>query len=402
MKKTLIWVFALVATIADGVGAGAVIRSGDQPEPSSRVLQELPQAATAEARGVSLQAIGAAFSGTETIIRLKVTVTDRSQVSGAAGGQEVGDIQPDRDGFDPAGWAGYTLQAETTRAGELLVKLPAMVPDAKYNGAVTVRFVALTLHLARGDVRLPGSWNLVLDGPAPADLAATVRIEKLQSASLGVGSQAIAVTGLRSTSETTLTVALPKTLLVVGQPVLKADSGPVAALSVAKDGDLVELTFPPTPFGKSVTLDLGPVAVPDRAGAERFTVAMSAALARAGDVAPDGTFAVAAADVTAGRADHVLAGQKGSYVGRDWVGIRVLGTYHTESGVPTFFDQDGKQLDVAHVQVGYSKDAEGNVLPGVTDIAAFVGDPAKLTSLTMILGARSTVAQGPNKVVLSP
>jgi hypothetical protein len=184
----------------------------------------------------------------------------------------------------------------------------------------------------------------------------------------------------------------------LGEPTLTVgDQRLNAFLSTPADSAVI-LQFAPTPFGEAGTLDLGPIAI---AGGEEeaYSVLVGPAFDRSQGASE---FEIAPEEVLHGSPQSVLSGQHGYYGAREWLGIRVLGNYHAPAGVlPEAYDGEGRPLDVAHVQVGYNKDSDGNVLPGVTDVAVFVPSEG-LEQLTVLLGQRSPVSQGPHIVELGP
>jgi hypothetical protein len=403
VKKFLVWAFVLSAVVAGGLTIGALMRPAGSPQPQPPELRGIPQTATAESGGVLIRAESASFSATETVLRLTLSETDAATLRQVTGGAEVSAIVPARDGFDPGGWAGYVLEAHRTRTGEVLVRLPAFVPGGSYDGTALLNVTGLTVRLPGGEVRLPGDWVLALAGPRPADLASALRLEEFEASAIEVAGSSAAVTGLRSSTETQIAVDLPASLIVLGQPTLKVGSETLAPTLVSRNGSVLTVSFPATPFGKGATFDLGAVAVPARSDTPPLTVAIGAAFRRAKLSGTEGEFAIGRDDVLSGQADMVVSGRRGSYVGRPWVSVVVQGVFHQEvSGPPTILAQDGTVLDVAHMQTGYSKDGQGNILPGVTDIAAFVGDPAKLETMTLVFGTGSVVSQGPHTAVLRP
>lgn len=380
------------------VGISAALLLAPSPPAAHQPFEEIPQTAVASSHGVTIRALGASFSGTETILRLKVAVTDPGAVSAALGqGVDSSPLAPSGRGysgpFPPA-----PLTATLNRAGEVVVVMPALAVGDNYTGTLALHFTSIQSLTGSNDNTLDGDWPLSIVGPDPATIAEQLRIDQFSASTIRLGTDQISISGLRSHSETRVSISLDSGLRMLSAPALISGGTRTAAASVDLSGSVVTASFPSTPFGSDVQLELGTIATSSSGGPSPIIVRLSEVLSRAGNST---RFPIVASDVISGDAQLVLKGEQGTYGQRRWVGFQVSGDWHPTSSSPKIVDGRGQELALAHVQVGYQKDASGTILEGTTNIAAFVDADSDLSRVTMLLGDRSIVDHGVYKVTLN-
>lgn len=276
-----------------------------------------------------------------------------------------------------------------------------IVPAFSINAAAAGGIAALALigSGCRGSELDGQPTGVAQQASAISPGVATLRSEQFAPATLSVDGHEIRVSGRRSPSATIVEIDPPDTVLIPGTPMLLRNgkvTGPVSSEHTATGS---QNAFPSTPFGTPITIDLGSLALRQESSGPALKLAIGEALSRANG---SEAFAISPADMLDGPRDLVLSGEIGQYSGRAWVGVVLNGNWEPANGEPQVFDQDGKQLQLAHVQVGYTKDASGTVQPGTTNIAAFVDDPSKLKTMTILLGKPSRLETDSHRVELLP
>lgn len=273
----------------------------------------------------------------------------------------------------------------------------------------------MTLHLSpavRSQIRKPALLAVVLvaalavgvagalmrdESPPPP--AEQLRVEALAPAEIAVAGGKATITGVRSRSETRVSISLPAGVLMISQPVLEVDGERLAPRSFSDQDGETAASFAPTDFGKPVTLRLGTLAVAEGGETAGFVLDVEALLASVGDAA---TFDLPAGVVLDGPRDLLVEGEQGEDGERPWVGLVVRGAWHPEHGQPVVTDAAGVALDLAHVQVGYTKDANGEISEGTTAAGFMVDGDVDLSRVTIVLGSRATLDAAPHSVTLVP
>lgn len=343
--------------------------------------------------------VGATFSGTETLLRMRATVVDRDAVPKEVGSDGVKRIVPAPDGFGGDLAAGRAVTG-LGPSSDLLVTLPPIVPPEGYTGEVTVRVGAMVVSAGAGPIRIEGDWVLTVAGPPPSDMAEVLRVEYLGEATVAVGGKEATVRAVRSTSETRVTIVLPAGLQMITQPMLVDGVERVGPYSGRERDGEPAMSFPPTPFESEVALELGAVIKIDSADTPPLVIDLGAALERS----PKGSeeFLISPEDVLSGPAELVLGGEQGKHGTRSWVGVVVSGNWHPDDEVPAIFDAAGRQLERASVEVGYRKADDGSVLEGTTSIGAFLDKISQVGVITVVLGGQSEIVSQGERVTLRP
>jgi len=367
LKRITIWAFIIGVALGGGAFVSALTDQGGRRANDSRTLQEIPQASHAEDNGITLEALGAVFSGTETVLRLRISSADPAQA----------DIFPAANGFLSNDFAGTNASFQRDGDHEILVRLPRFSPPEEYDGSTTIEFNAL--HVT-GDpvVRIDGSWPLLIGGPTPGDLASAMRVELVESEPFEVmEAEGVTVRGLRSRTETILTITHSSALRFLVSPELVLPTGRLAALGWDRTATGSVARFAATEFGSAMDIDLGTVGI-EQDSSFVFTVNVEGAADRVdGEF---GAFPISPGDVLVGSAEMVTEGQIGFQGEQRWIGLQIRGNFHPQYGAdgdivsPEVLDQDGNRLPIASIGVGYTKDEQGNVGPGATDIRAFISD----------------------------
>lgn len=394
--KPAVWVSVLIAALALGV-AGAVLLNQPSPPRPAAPFDEIGQSGSVTDQGVTIEALGASYSGTETLLRLRLTVEDEAMVregAGASGAvRSVVVSGPRYSGpFD-----GSAATSTMNGLGELMVHLPPLQPGDDYDGRYELRISELGVQFDLARATLPGDWTLQLAGPAPSDIADRLRIETFHASNLGIDGGEATITGLRSTSETQVSIALPDGRMTLTRPLLEVDGEGYAARSFNVEDGVATASFAATPFGKPVVVRLGAIAAATEGESTTFVLALDALREHAGDAE---TFPIPDGMILDGPAEYLVEGQQGAYMDRKWFGFVVKGNWHPENGEPIITDANGRELDLAHVGVGYEKDANGTVREGTTEIGFFVDGNRDLGHVTIVLGPSSQVDRNAYTVTL--
>ncbi|HEY4668286.1 MAG TPA: hypothetical protein VIH05_00775, partial [Tepidiformaceae bacterium] len=191
------------------------------------------------------------------------------------------------------------------------------------------------------------------------------------------------------------------TLSMITQPMLVDGGERVGPYSSREgDGQLVA-SFPATPFGSEVTVEIGAIVAVRDEDAPLLTIDFGAALGRS----PKGSteFPIETDDIVSGPAELVLGGERGTdALRRQWVGVVVAGNWHPDDETPSILDGDGRELERAQVQVGYRKTSDGTVIEGTTSIGAFVDKISEVGLMTFVLGGPSEIVSQGERVTLRP
>lgn len=226
-----------------------------------------------------------------------------------------------------------------------------------------------------------------------------LRVEALAPAEIAVAGGKVSISGVRSRSETRISISLPAGVLMISAPVLEVDGERLAPRSSNGQDGPTATSFAPTDFGEPVTLRLGTLAAAEGGETAGFVLDVEALLARVGD---DAKFELPAGVVLDGPRDLLVEGEQGNRGERPWVGVVVRGAWNPEHGQPVATDAAGVALKLAHVQVGYTKDANGQIFEGTTAVGFFVDGDPDLSRVSIVLGPRSTVDPAPHSVTLVP
>ena len=402
---------AAAVFVSAGAATGVATRlwySGAEPETPGGVL--IAQSSESTAGGITLRALSATFSGTETVLNFRAT--DEA-------GNLIDLVVPDGaftgDGFRPIPPQGFQRFDD----GSFIVELPPVI----HPGSVVVEFGEVRVHEGRD--RVAGRWTLPLVGPSETEFGDVMRVEELQVGTVDVEGEKVTLTGRRSTSRTIIEYDPPLTLRELALPTITVDGKTLLSLGSRTGPSTVGVAFPGTAFGRPVTVFLGPFATPGEP-----PDAMVLAVGDALDDAAKGTdVALTASQVISGPSGLVLAVNSheedlGMSIGRssdprpsgrvDVLEFTLRGNWHptdpivTETTIladpktttPALYDAHGRQLFRIHAVINYSKDWKGNIGEGQTRVAFWLQDDIDVARMTVVLGPPSRVLNGPWSVTL--
>lgn len=406
--RLVVTIMAATLLASAGVATGIATRlwqSGAEPESPGGAL--IKQSSESTASGITLEALSATFSGTETVLNFRAT-------DGA--GNLIDLVIPDAaftgDGFRPVPPQGFQRFDD----GSFIVELPPVL----HPGTVVAEFSEVRVHQGRD--RVAGRWALPLVGPSESEFGDVMRLEELQMGTVGVGGEKVTLTGRRSTSRTLIEYDPPSKLRELARPIIAVDGRTVLSIGSRTGPSTVQVAFPRTALGKPVTVFLGPFAAlgeqPD---------AMVLAVADALDDVTAGTdVALTSKELISGPSGLVLAVNTheedlGSTIGRssdaaprpsgqvEVVEFTLRGNWHPtdptvpgdpETTTPALYDAQGRQLFRIRSVINYSKDWQGNIGEGQTRVVFWLHSDVDLARMTVVLGPPSRVLSGPWSVTL--
>jgi hypothetical protein len=367
------------------------------------------QGASATDQGVEVRATGAAFSGTGTHVELII------DASGFEEGREHG---VERVTIRESALIESDLPLVAASAGGV-IRVPAGEPFLIRFGPAdplqppTIVLSALDLLLESGEpVRVQGDWQLPL--AYPQDIAARLARQELapDGEATDAGVTMVVEGAVRSTTETVVTVRVeaPAGVSLLGRPRLRVGDqrfdGVVAGSS--EDGSLLELAFPPTAFGQSAVVELGPFMQqqPDSGGSITFDLGL---VAQRGGVS--GAFLDSAivterdilSDSAAAELVGILISRAGS---QKLLRLELEGAAFPGGTRGTVLrSEDGAEFGVSRAATGFRKDATGTIVGnGWTTLSFRLEDElADLSGVwTLTTATPSEIVRGTWQVQLTP
>lgn len=347
------------------------------------LLQPLlvPKTSSAEDSGLRIQVIGATFSGTGTWVQLRVSATG----DGALAEDRIANVNIPPDGFGSAGIrpldAGDGLALRPRGGGPTILKFQTF----DYGSEPTINIRALDVYLTTGGLkRVEGNWNLLLN--VPSQRSDIMRLERLISGGPATsnGIEIAVLSASRSTSETSITVSVSSETPVVllAEPRIIVDGKALVGGIVAQreDGRVLELSFPPTAFGRGFALELGPF-VSGRQQSDVFSdIDFASVLARSQSGEGGRTSApVLSADVRAPldgvspvksiEISKVVSNGSETPV----MMLTIAGNYEMSEGQTAVFP-DGSEERALGSSSSYRKLPDGQILQGTTDVWFRLGE----------------------------
>ena len=150
------------------------------------------------------------------------------------------------------------------------------------------------------------------------------------------------------------------------------------------------VTYPPTELGSELTVEEAVVAVPLAEDSMVLRVDLGAALASADPGERD--FSIPPELVPVGDNRRIVRGIVTDRPdGKVEVGIELRGAWDPTIAPPRVYDDAGREVELAGVQLFSSKDADGNVSAGTTVISVFADSREEVGPLTFVLGPESEV-----------
>ena len=395
----------LVVALAAALGVVAGLAPGLVDRRESGASTSLPlavkQRASAIDAGLEVRAIEASFSGTSTYVRLEVR------------GQGIGQRAPVplawEGPFGAALWAPERRDPQDAFAafpqpdGTVVVRLGPLDAPPGYDGVVDLTFSRWLLPDGR---TVEGEWTLALQGPRPDELPEALAFELLRQVETEEDPY-VGLVAVRSRAETLLVLAPVADASIVQPPTVVSGGERLAPLRFELLPDLREkpdpyirssrrflATYPPTPLGSEIVAEGVVVAVPLAEDSMVLRVDLGAALASAGPGQRD--FSIPPELVPVGDKRKIVRGIVTDRPdGMVQVGIELRGAWDPTIAPPRVYDDAGREVELAGVQVFSSKDAAGNVSAGTTVISVFADSREEVGSLTFVLGPESEVVTLP-------
>ena len=383
---------ALAATISLA-GVLALRSEGDAAGNATRLALPFQESSTATGAGVTITLRSAAFSGTATLLSVRVDLADEQGT--------ITSLSLPREGLlggtlPPVGPAtGGVLKG--TASGELMLRMaPLTTSQSK-----TVVISAVDVQSLDGSSRrITGNW--VLDVAVPANLPDLIRTEPLQGgvSAPAQGIEVTAIGGLRSSTETLVTVHFksPAGLAMLGQPTV-LDRGRTlfgANVDSSSDGTTATFSFPPTPFGAPVSVTFGAFSLASESGSVVIDLArvfadnrISGATGDRGVVSPGAVLSSTRPDVAITSVAFTNTNVKNFEV---YLGAPLDPNDPTPV---TLFLASGKSIRTSSKGIGYNRDASGAIVGGQTQLIFPAPDPTELRgNVRLDLGAGSQVVNG--------
>lgn len=372
---------AVILVVLLGAAGGAAIaasqRYGRDSAGGPPAQPDAQQGVSAQDAGIKVSIDRANFSGTATIVELRI---EPAQASAEATNPAVR-FQVDPTSFAPAslgpspGMGGFTAAP----GRPLLVRLQPVAPGKHSVVALT------SVMVSRKDgarTTVSGTWQLPL--VQPADIVQRMRVEHLDG--VPASDAGIRVTlqgGARSFTETLVTVYMDSQAAVsqIGEPFILAGAARLSGglLSSQEGGRLLTYAFPPTEFGQPLDLHFGPFAAAGTATDSTIEVDVGSIIRRnnlRGDKATESA-GLQSGDVRQkGGAEMTLRGLQLSngfnstrFPGKHTtVEFSVDGNYPPEQSSFKAVTDRGQELVQVFTGYGYSKDATGAIGSPRTDI----------------------------------
>lgn len=384
--------------IACLIGAAAVMAlTGDSPrEPSNAGARAFPQQGSSSDGGVTLSLLDATFSGTETIVHLRAEI-NAGRVPGLAG-RSVRDLSVSRDGveFQGAHVAATTLGVTS---GDLLIQLPPVMSSSPSDSLLTIR--SLDLTTSNGRLSLGGSWELHVELPSQSLLEDLLKTEQRKPRQVTTSHGTINISVLRSMSRTIVTYSLPDGLSPLAPVQMQSQQGWILPIEVTTSSGSVTASFERTAFGTAATIKLPDFTAIDD-GSSTVTVRVGDAMKRS-HIQPgqDAAFTYAESDIAPGATVNVVGGASGKYGQRQWFRVAVSGNWdfsNTSDRQPSAYAADGKPFIWARAGNGYTKAADGTVMPGETEIEFYYDSIHDLDQVTVLLDPPASIVRVGNTV----
>lgn len=398
LRSTFVVAGVVVAALLVTVVAAVALRDRPTPPSPARPFDEIAQDTSAVDQGIEIRALGASYSGTETLLRFRLTVDgDNPSLRDIAANDTIRRVV--LSGYEGP-FADGPMTSTVNHFGELLVHLPSLqsaIPG--YDGSLTLSVTDLLVHFDSRTATLPGQWRLDLAGPEPTKLAEQLRVERLVSPGVELPAGSASVEAIRSRSTTEVTIVLPAETTMLTQPIITLRDGEqLAPVSFSVSEDTVTTAFVTTPFETPFVLQFGAIGAVEPGAIAPIVFSLASMPSGSGS---QSEFDIPAGAVLSGPDDLVVRGERGDYDGREWAGLVLRGNWHPDNHQPVATDASGAALALAHVHVGYTKDVNGTVQEGTTAIAFFI-DNHDLSRVTLTLGPRSMVDPTAYSTTLTP
>lgn len=390
MRRVQIVGLVLALSVATGTAAASTGFLTGEHQPAG--ARPVPQSAVASDSGVTVRALDATFSGTETMLRVSI---DGSPIEGLS----ILSFDTGEANVVLSGFGSGPVRTSGLDVSQLVLQLPVVSLSDR---APTVLLRVLRGRSSSGETRVEGAWSLRLI--LPSDLGALLRVEDLGAKTVSADGIVLRISVRRSTSRTVVSYGLPADSVELAPPRMFDESTPQALglepldAWAQTDGSRV-VTFPATNFDHAVRIDLGPFATGKESPAA-ITVAVGNPPARS-EMQPNGP-RISASTVKVLDGDSALVEAAEFGLGSDgttWVGLTLRGNWpdapvSTPSGRQLswrLFDKAGHELVPAFSEQNYTKDGAGAVSYGVTTIAGLYKDASDVTTISALLTRESEI-----------
>lgn len=393
---------ASLAAVTGLAGVFALGGVGSGGGNATRLALPFQEGSTATAEGVTITLRSAAFSGTATLLSVRVDIpgTEPGTVTSIALPRDglVGGTLP------PVGPASGGV-VKGTSSGELMLRMAAVsstVSQSVEIGAVDVRFRDGSAR------RISGKWILTV--AVPANVADLIRTERLDGGANArvQGIEVTAIGGLRSSTETLVTLQFkgPTGLTLLGQPALN-DRGQIlfgAQVDSSSDGTTTTYSFPPTSFGAPVSVSLTAFSLPNESASVVIDLARVFADNRiTGGPGERGAVSPAAV-VNSTRPNLPVTSVAFTRTNSNNFEIYLGVPLNPNDPSPiTLVLATGESIVTSSKDIGYNRDAAGTIIGGQTQLIFPAPALSALTgNVRLNLGAGSQVVNGQWIVELRP
>ena len=407
MTRRHTWILAGLLAAGALIG-GAVALTADSDGSGNPGSPALPfvQQATATDQGITVRTESAAFSGTVTLLKLRV------DLGGIALG-EVSMLSLPREDVS----AGSLVAVGPPSGGAMrggLAEFVLRLSPAVTAGAQTVGIRGVTLQLKDGsERRIAGQWDVAVE--TPRNIVELLRTEDLSPSGPPATDREATVRAIaasRSTTETVVTVGVEgspgPTLLGAPSLVDGKEALTGALVETSPDGHQLTFAFPPTRFGSPLVITFGPFSVSDASGGASLVIDVPGILRDNSITGARGERAAVARGRVASTTNpaHTLTGL--AFVpGRNDSGVEaefILGlALDPENREPAHLTlPSGEVVESTVRTIGYSRNGSGTIIGGQTTFR-FGVTASKLNGLVRLdQGPASRVLNGKWVVKFTP
>jgi hypothetical protein len=385
---------ALAAAAILGVASALAIEVNQPAEPGLAGAQAIPQTASAQSDDLVLSAVSATFSGSETIVELRLEPSPELRL-------KLGDVYtPEfpRTAVSTEGFEGVGFQIMGWKNERLLIGLPPI------SGQATPKFTAslVQFRTSTGPVRVSGAWELSLSVP-DGSAQAILRTEAFAPVAVVDGAIPLTISGRRSASRTIIEYSLPPGVTELAPPRISAPGSHdvVLPISTATTKEGRSASFQMTPFGEKVIVSFGPFAVAESIPAA--VIPLEVASGGPGDARVNYTSAGAPIQVVSAAVDQSES--------RAWLRVVLQGNWSPESFEEGGLEQrltweirtsDGQTLEPKGWGEHFTKGTDGSIGYGQTVIDVYLPGPTLPSPLALEIKSRTTIISGPWQAELEP
>lgn len=372
--------------------------AGDDPHGGLSI----PQAASSERDGISIQVTEAVFSATESILVLSISVDPGGGYAWITT-EDMYEFGVRSDSVISIGTAGNNAAVVYSERETLVVEIPPVVEPGGF--AVTIE--SLDVRTSERSVTVNGPWELLLVGPTPERYDRAMETWTVHAADQG---RDIDIVGTASVSKLSLTYPIDTDAVELAAPRIVFEGDEEALPSSWQRSDATtavaefRLARPPTEI-EAVKLGQRAYLSDSREWVEIDV--RDAALAAGHSAGDEGPFPVDAKHSSSD--EGIVAGAElgADPGGRQWLAITLVGNWllpvdDAEHRRPAIYSADGRELRLRNIEVEFAKDANLHVREGHTRVFVYYDDLAELGPARLELRAVASVDDAaPDPVALS-